>query len=168
MTTEKKRGRPTKAPTPGERVSLGLRVTADMKERLDRAAAENGRSQSQEAEYRLERSFSDERLFTSPEMRFWAIMKAGRFAQEGQFCAAQKGHAEWSDKEWMADPDCRLKGTFDVVDSLIKDVASMPGSSIDDMAQYIESLKARFINHLASAGRIEIKAKFGEDDDNAR
>jgi hypothetical protein len=154
-TTEKKRGRPTKAPTPGERVSLGLRVTADMKGRLDRAAAENGRSQSQEAEYRLERSFSDERLFTSPELRFWAIMKAGLLAQEGQFAAAQKGHADWSDKEWMADPDCRLKASFDVIDSLIKDVVAL-GSDPEDIALYIESLKARFINHLASAGKLTI------------
>ncbi|MBZ9710496.1 hypothetical protein LB543_27740 [Mesorhizobium sp. ESP7-2] len=163
MTADKKRGRPTKAPTPGERVSLGLRVTADMKERLDRAAAENGRSQSQEAEYRLERSFGDERLFTSPEMRFWAIMKAGRFAQEGQFCAAQKGHPGWSDTEWMADPDCRQKATFDVIDSLIKDVVAMPDANPEDIANYIESLKARFINRLASAGKLNINAKFDEE-----
>ncbi|RWD33364.1 MAG: hypothetical protein EOS22_01040 [Mesorhizobium sp.] len=167
MTTgEKKRGRPTKAPTPGERVSLGLRVTAEMKERLDAEAAKNGRSQSQEAEYRLERSFGDERLFSSPEMRFWAIMKAGRFAQEGQFAAAEKGRAGWTDKEWMADPDCRLKASFDVIDSLIKDVVTL-GSDPEDIAVYIKSLEDRFLNHLARAGKIEIKAKFG-DDDNAR
>jgi hypothetical protein len=44
-------------PSVGERVKLGLRVTPTMKERLDRAAEESGRSQSQEAEFRLERSF---------------------------------------------------------------------------------------------------------------
>jgi hypothetical protein len=52
-----KRGRPTKRPSEGERVSLGLRVTPAIKELLDKAAADNGRSQSQEAELRLERSF---------------------------------------------------------------------------------------------------------------
>ena len=57
---EKKRkriGRPPKAPVAGERVSLGLRVTADIKRKLDEAATDTGRSQSQEAELRLEQSF---------------------------------------------------------------------------------------------------------------
>ncbi len=58
MASKRKRmGRPSKPPVPGERVSLGLRVTANMKMKLDQAAAESGRSQSQEAELRLEQSF---------------------------------------------------------------------------------------------------------------
>jgi hypothetical protein len=36
---------------------LGLKVTASLKARLEEAAAASGRTQSQEAEYRLERSF---------------------------------------------------------------------------------------------------------------
>lgn len=55
-------GRPTKQPAPGKRASLGLKVTADIKRRLDAAARANGRTQSQEAEVRLEQSFRDEYL----------------------------------------------------------------------------------------------------------
>ncbi len=55
-------GRPTKAPEPGARASLGLKVTSTIKQRLDEAARANGRTQSQEAEARLERSFVDEDL----------------------------------------------------------------------------------------------------------
>jgi hypothetical protein len=65
---EKKRarmGRPTKAPSPGERVSLGLRVTAEIKRKLDEAGEKSGRSQSQEAEIRLERSFELEHFEAS-------------------------------------------------------------------------------------------------------
>jgi hypothetical protein len=62
MKAAKRRGRPTKKPNEGERVSLGLRVTAELKRQLDAAAAASGRSQSQEAEFRIESSFaSDER-----------------------------------------------------------------------------------------------------------
>jgi hypothetical protein len=43
----------------GQRVPLGLRVTPELKERLDNAAKETGRSQSQEAELRLERTFRE-------------------------------------------------------------------------------------------------------------
>ena len=58
----KRIGRPLKAPIPGKRVSLGLKVTPSIKEKLDRAAREGGRTQSQEAEVRLERSFDRDEL----------------------------------------------------------------------------------------------------------
>lgn len=55
-------GRPRRRqPKPGERVSLGLRVTTAMKTALDRAALESGRSQSQEAEFRIEQTFAAEK-----------------------------------------------------------------------------------------------------------
>ncbi len=57
-----KRGRPTKAPPPGAKASLGLKVTASLKARLEQAAEASGRTQSQEAEYRLERSFERQDL----------------------------------------------------------------------------------------------------------
>ena len=57
-----RRGRPRREPDPGERVKLGLRVTPKTKARLDAAAEQNGRSQSQEAELRLEASFEHDRL----------------------------------------------------------------------------------------------------------
>ena len=61
----KRLGRPMKAPTPGERVPLGLRVTADMKRTLEAAAVESGRSISAEAELRLEQSFEREWMLKS-------------------------------------------------------------------------------------------------------
>lgn len=57
-----KRGRPSKAPPPGEKASLGLKVTASLKARLEESANESGRTQSQEAEYRLERSFDRQNI----------------------------------------------------------------------------------------------------------
>jgi hypothetical protein len=58
----KRMGRPTKAPVEGERVPLGLRVTAEAKRKLAAAAIKSGRSISQEAELRIERSFQMEEL----------------------------------------------------------------------------------------------------------
>jgi hypothetical protein len=55
----KKTGRPWKAPRPGERASLGLKVTAETKSLLESAAAASGRTQSQEAELRIDLSFRD-------------------------------------------------------------------------------------------------------------
>jgi hypothetical protein len=60
--TARRTGRPTKPAKPGKRVSLGLKVTGEIKQRLDAAAQTSGRTQSQEAEVRLEQSFRDESL----------------------------------------------------------------------------------------------------------
>jgi len=56
-------GRPRKTPMPheGARVHLGFRVTPELKRRLEEMATRTGRSQSQEAERRLEMSFEWER-----------------------------------------------------------------------------------------------------------
>ena len=53
----KRPGRPRIEPAEGERVQLSFRVTPELKRRLTAAADKSGRSQSQEAEFRLERSF---------------------------------------------------------------------------------------------------------------
>jgi hypothetical protein len=56
------KGRPRKRqPKSGERVSLGLRVTPSMKATLDAKAKAGGRSQSQEAELRIEQTFAEEK-----------------------------------------------------------------------------------------------------------
>src|SRR5690348_2782997 len=63
MASTRKRGRPRKPATPGERSALGLRVTPQIKERLDGTARQHGRTQSQEAERRIELTFRAEDQF---------------------------------------------------------------------------------------------------------
>jgi hypothetical protein len=53
-------GRPRKAVPDRQTVPLGLRVSGELKSKLEEAADANGRSQSQEAEFRLRRSFEIE------------------------------------------------------------------------------------------------------------
>jgi hypothetical protein len=50
----KRKGRPAKPPEPGTKVSLGLKVSAEVKAWLDERAAANGRTQSQEAVWLME------------------------------------------------------------------------------------------------------------------
>jgi hypothetical protein len=85
----KRIGRPTKPPVEGERVPLGLRVTAEAKRKLEEAAIKSGRSISQEAELRIERSFDDER---------WGAAIAEQFKGfQAGFEAGRKGLEEDSD-----------------------------------------------------------------------
>jgi len=55
---------PKRDPEPGERFQLGVRVTAELKRKLDAAAEQSGRSQSQEAELRLEHTFDRQDLLS--------------------------------------------------------------------------------------------------------
>jgi hypothetical protein len=63
VASTRKRGRPRKPATPGERSALGLRVTPQIKEQLDGTARQHGRTQSQEAERRIELTFRAEDQF---------------------------------------------------------------------------------------------------------
>lgn len=57
---------PRRSPTTrggGKRHPLNMRTTKEMRKRLEKAAAESGRSLVQEVEHRLEASFRDEALF---------------------------------------------------------------------------------------------------------
>ena len=58
----KRIGRPTKAPVKGKRVSLGLKVTAEVKRHIDAAAKASGRTQSQEAEILIEKALAYDRM----------------------------------------------------------------------------------------------------------
>lgn len=117
----KRVGRPTKAPTDGNRVSLGLRVTAEMKRRLDAAALKNSRSQSQEAEMRLARSFGLEDERGGAEEAALTMAIGGVFLRAGQQAAKlkwqpfgeQPGPEPWQKpgapipaSVWANDPQC--------------------------------------------------------------
>jgi TraY domain len=58
----KRVGRPIKEPDPGERAALSLRVRPLIKKKLEESAEINGRSLSQEAEFRLEHTFDRQGL----------------------------------------------------------------------------------------------------------
>ena len=67
-TPEPKMGRPVEF---GERHPLGLRVTKEVKQKLTEAANASGRSQSQEAELRLEQTFnSGSTLFDALDLAY--------------------------------------------------------------------------------------------------
>ena len=58
--TDGKRGRPA-LPAEQKRQQIGVRTSPDLKEALEIAAKANGRSVAQEAEWRLQQSFEDQR-----------------------------------------------------------------------------------------------------------
>ena len=104
----KRMGRPTKAPRSGERVSLGLRVTADIKTKLDEAARHSARSQSQEAEFRLERTFADDDRLGGPQLVELLEAMASAMKITGQTAALAESDKVMNQGQWL-----RLPYAFD-------------------------------------------------------
>ncbi len=139
------RGRPAKHPTEGKRIPLGLRVTAQIKQRLDDAAAKNGRSQSQEAELRLERSFERQDLL--PETLALAFgQEAGGLLMAAGMVMTTVGSDAGRDlsrktrtepRNWIDDPyafDQALRAMIDMLDR-----ARPPGDPATDAIRRLRS-----------------------------
>jgi hypothetical protein len=131
-------GRPTRAPRRGERrMSLGLSVTAGIKRRLDAAANKHGRSQSQEAERRIEQSFAQEDAYSGEEMRDIATLMAATFVFHGRLIA--RGNSPPS--EWLHDRFIYLDCIKAVTETLL--FRLQPSVTEDEIVLFVESLKGR-------------------------
>jgi TraY domain-containing protein len=105
---------PKREPQEGERFQLGLRVTAPTKRRLNAAAERSGRSLSQEAELRLERTFDQQDLLPEILTLRYGREVAALLIMLGRI-AADVGHSieyDWRLRErtatsrtWFDDPD---------------------------------------------------------------
>jgi hypothetical protein len=143
MTTKRKNfgGRRKREPEAGERVHAGLRVTPDLKGRIERAAAKSGRSLSQEMEFRIERSLSLDAAFGSGEMHDMALKMATAFAVAGDSRAVEKGIGSWLD-----DADCYRSAMFSVFNALIR---GAPQGDEEQTARAIEALKSSLLTKIA-------------------
>ena len=148
-------GRPGRKPDPGERVHLGIRVTPQLKERLERTAGAIGRSQSQEAEIRLERSFERQDLLPDVLAAAFPRPIAGLLIGIGRvmFNAGQNEHYTRSDflkdtgDQWLNDPtafDQAVKGAM-----IVLNAARPPGSILESKSAPGE----QFANGLIEAVR---------------
>jgi hypothetical protein len=109
---KKRLGRPPKVPRPGERVALGLKVTAEIKQRLDKAARKSGRTQSQQAELMIERAFAEQEALGGPEMRQMVYLMGSAFAVAAQRTARGKS-------DWITDPRAYSEGVAGVLNALL-------------------------------------------------
>ena len=107
-------GRPIRPAVPGARVSLGLKVTPDIKTKLDAATRITGRTQSHEAEVRLESTFVKDDAFGGASARQVAMLMGAAFTLAG----SRKGQ-EMRVKDWANDGDCFFAGMQSVLGELM-------------------------------------------------
>jgi hypothetical protein len=98
-----------------KRSQFGARIRLALREKLEAAAQENGRSVSEEAEARLEASFILEGALMGPD----PLRMAAVFVIAGQRAAEYENHPEWiATGEWRADPACYETAIFAVTKML--------------------------------------------------
>jgi TraY domain-containing protein len=129
-------GRKPKAPNPGQRASLGLKVTPEIKRKLDLAAQANGRTQSQEAEVRLENSFRDERLMVDAMVLVYGRRLTGLLLELGDLLSEVGRHVGFevtgslvAAENWLSDPkayDEAVKAAMDLLEALRPPGAILP------------------------------------------
>ena len=105
-----KKSRP-KAMQPAKRVPLSLRVTPQLKAKLDAAATETGRSQTQEIEFRLEQSFDrSELVFGAMTLAYGAqvaailLAAANAMRGAGRLSGLKSKPEAFTDAAWVDDP----------------------------------------------------------------
>lgn len=84
----KRIGRPPQPPKQGERYALGLRVSAEIKQLLDKTAHDTGSTQSQVAERLIERALHYDRMLLAMNTTMDEIRRGnleGAFRSEGYF-----------------------------------------------------------------------------------
>jgi hypothetical protein len=104
-------GRPKKPVPPGTRTQIGIRVGADVKRLLDAAITESGRTQSQEAELRIELTFCAQKLLDQALELTFGRQLAGLLLGLGQVMsiAGRRGAFEATRSfeemdRWMTNP----------------------------------------------------------------
>jgi hypothetical protein len=126
-----KHGRPTKPATPGERVSLGLKVRPEVKDKIDAVARKTGLTQSQQAEFLIENALSE--AYGSPELHRFARLMVAAFTQAGAICARNAGRST-DPADWLGDEHSLKAG----LDAVVRTVLAQLPDSAGDLGEYHE------------------------------
>ncbi|ROQ01147.1 hypothetical protein EDC65_0324 [Stella humosa] len=131
---------PTSEPRPGQKTTLSVRASPQLKAKILDAMKMSGRSLSEEAELRLDWSFAAEEEWGSAEIRRMAFILAGAFDQWGRAAAIMNGHPDWTPAQWVADPDCYGAASRAVVETLY---SNLPTNDPDLRRQFLANLIVR-------------------------
>jgi hypothetical protein len=148
----------------GERLALGLRVTKEVKQKLNQASYLSGRSQSQEAEFRLEQTFNANRtLFDALDLAYgrrWTglILALAHAAQMTGTRAMSVNYWNFSGgEEWVSDPyayDQAVKAVNTILEAFrpkgkikiepVYDFARLPAGMLEKLGEeFAEGLLAQ-------------------------
>jgi hypothetical protein len=151
-----RKGRPPRRVGEQLRKNRTFRIRGPLDAFLANAAERSGRSVSEEIEYRLEKTFTEETAYGGVAMQDIAIRMAVAFSTAGEATAASSGHPSWTAAEWILDTACYRAATFAVIARLLK---SYPGADLDelllvadDIPLMVHALKAEVATDFVNRG----------------
>jgi hypothetical protein len=151
--TKRRRGRPPKK-SETKRAAFQTRLHPSLRDRLQEAADEAGRSLSEEVEQRLLASFDRvESHFGGPVGFNAALMLFANFRHAGNLRAQANGHPEWGIAQWLHDADCFERALAELVRSVW---SQHPNEAVTtaDFIRWLKRLKHRAMS-AARSGFIE-------------
>jgi hypothetical protein len=141
-------------------MSLGLKVTSDIKARLDAAAQASGRTQSQEAEVRLERSFERQDLLSEVLSQTYARPLAGLLLALGTAMTKAGLLEHWARtpayagnfEEWLNDPTAFNEAVI-AAKNLLN--AARPQGHIEEVCTDAGNAIAKVVRNWARLGCVD-------------
>jgi hypothetical protein len=144
-------------------VPLGLRVTLSIKEQLDKCARDSGRSQSQEAEIRLENSFRDQnlavdalRLAFGPELLAFMLLIGRSTRNIGAAFDLFAGSGIGEASAWFHSPfafDQAMAAVARIGDQLRPEGNGAPPDALSEMPDFAKGLGQREADRVINAVR---------------
>jgi len=141
--SKKRRGRPPLSPDEGKRYTLSLRVSEERRWELEQAAAESGRSISQELEMRIEQGARDTRILGGPQMTNLFRMMAA---------AAQLIEARSKDKNWFSDYEVFIS-VREAWRRIIDAVMPQPSQELVENLQVLKDILAEQATNPGNKGK---------------
>ena len=130
-----------------KRYPLNMRTTQVVREALEKAAADSGRSLAQEVEARLNQSLAAEMTWGSQEMQRVALLMASAFAMAGGAAARGAGHPEWTSRDWIRDKGCYKAGMISVIETIMLQFPD--DASLRDIMEVFDLVKGRIFSRFA-------------------
>jgi hypothetical protein len=102
-----------------ETVQVGLRMKEPLRATLEAAADRRGVSLNNEMVRRLEASLNEEDRFGGPELMPIVNIMLGAFLRGGRIAARAAKHPDWTEADWLNDPQCYRIAAGMVHDALL-------------------------------------------------
>jgi Arc-like DNA binding dprotein len=138
-------------------VQFNIRVAAELRDNLRKAAKRHGVSLNEETAVRLGRSFGEERLFGGERGRQFFYFLATTFVLEGErhYRDTPQGKEAGKDPDislWIKDPDIYQAALLGTIYQLI---LQQPDATAERCALQSEDLRVRLVNHFMQKAELK-------------
>lgn len=147
---KKTRGRPPKPEDERRGSNITFRTPGGLRERLEKAATNSGRSISEEVVHRLERSFHAFQI-----VRDEIFGSGAEYGLTTAIFASLRPAGIRNGDDWTRDPDAYREALIAVLDTMITHAPNSDKLTGQDIMLLLDSLKSRMASRLLNRGKFQ-------------